>query len=235
MKKYIIVVEWVVDDYLWSVDDEMSWKNYVCQDLDENAVIIQGNENMLSDASWWKDANFLAQSIEDALGYDDVDNEAQAREAFLLDVKAEYARDKAIDVWELYQNSKYDYDDPEFLMKVAMIVSPSLKLKTKEIHGNYQGAWATAVYDTKYVDPTSLDDWYFGSVYQLTVYTLDPDDFDEDIDLEDPVVVSEEGTQDFTDFMGEHEYDEMRYGDNFTYELAQRLGVPEDQMIVIEK
>lgn len=175
MKKYLVKVSFLDDNWYWSGDD---WKYEVCVDFDEHVVILEDRDNRgITEASWWGDA----VSLVDNLDY------YESEEDFISDNAHEYAEDKLHDVWALYQKGDYYTDDTEFIVAVAEILDPSLKLEYTTI-SSYNGS-ADVVYEPDFVDVGVLSDWYFGEVREISLYELDEDALAEalengDVDIE---------------------------------------------------
>ena len=166
-------------DFYWS-DDE--WKDFVCQDFDENVVLL-GNRDYSehAEASWWKDAEEIAEQFDYCEEVGD----------FIANL-GEYSPDKLREIWDLYQTGKYYTDDTEFLIKIAEIIYPGIHLETGTIRGSMQGDWQDYVCVADEVDTNLLEDWYFGNVYDAALYEVNTEDLDEDDDPTDYEVFGEE-------------------------------------------
>lgn len=175
MKKYLVKVSTLEDDWYWSGDD---WKYEVCVDFDEHVVILEDrNHNGITEASWWLDA----VSLVDNLDYWEIEAD------FISEYFREYAEDKLHEVWTLYQRGEYYTDDTEFIVAVAEILDPTLKLEYTTISGYNDSV--DVVYESDIVDVDILSDWFFGEVREINLYELDEDALAEawdngDIDIE---------------------------------------------------
>ena len=213
MEGYIIVIEYNDDSFLWMND---GWKDYVCMDFDEN-VVATGNRDYsdIVEASWWKDA--IAAIDEADEQYEEAD--------FIANMEDEYAPDKLHDIWEAIQHCRDCYD-PEFVAKVAMILDPNLSLSTSTIRGNSQGDWQDVVYVDGAVDESTLEDWYFGNVYEARVYDLATAELTDNGEIEDY------GEDIDNAYITSTEYFRMSSGDE-KKAFRKFFNLPEDATIII--
>lgn len=200
-------------DWLYAMDD---WKDYVCPDFDDNVVIF-GNRDYNSvggEGDWWTDAEEIISDLE----YDELDDYSDFMPS------GSYASDispaKATACARLYQNTKLATDDPEFILEIAEILYPKLNLACTTIRGSSQGDWADAIYNADVVDPNILEDFFFGNLVDIGVYSVD-EDGDEDL----------EGS----DIMSYTEYSRMSEDELISY--VRDMGVvniPPDEEIEVE-
>lgn len=160
MSKYIVNISPERDNYY-------DWKDYVCEDFDENAVIYVDRYNdEYENASWWKDTDVLIRDIENCYDLGD----------FIDSFKGEYAKDKLEEIYNIYGD--WDgRDKPEFYAKIAMILFPGLDLVVDGIRGYSQGDFAEVVYIKDSLDIDKLEDWFFGDVYDIRVYEISDEDY----------------------------------------------------------
>ena len=176
MIKYFVKLDQAPDLY-WGTDDE--WKSFVCEDFDENVVLLGNRDyNSHEEASWWKTAKYIS----DELAYSD---------DLVGSLENEFNADKLARIWNFYQNNNYDADDIEMMKKIVEIMYPGLELISGTIRGSNQGDWQDYVCVADEVNPNLLEDWYFGNVYEATLYEVDTDDLEEDEDLDDYEIYGE--------------------------------------------
>ena len=215
MTKYTVKLEYLEDNYYWNDD---SWKDFVCQDFDENVVML-GNRDYseITEASWFKDACELV---------DELDNYDDSLEDLIDAYGDDYAADKLEDVYNAYQDCDRS-DDPEFLIKVAKILYPHLDLVYTTIRGSNQGDWQDVIYVSGCLDEGILADWYFGNVYDANLYVRDEplEDYDED----------DYGEHDTSAVITDTEYWNMKHDFGSVEKgFAELFGVPVDEITVIE-
>ena len=217
MIKYAIVVK-PADEY-WFDD----WKSDVSEDFDENVVIIGQEEN----ASWWIDAKYIIEGI---------DNYAEM-EDFISDNQHTCSRHKLSDIWELYQSWDGYSDDTEFIAEVAKILYPFMNIEVGGLRS--YGDYADCIYNVDEVNFDYLQDWWAGSIYEVSAYELDPELMEEDEvevsdldsnNVEDYGSETEEGSFPLTDT----DYWEMRKSDGLLANLAQSFGYPKEECILID-
>ena len=229
MAKFAIIVTYNTDDYWWITDD---WKEQVCEDFDENVVIIGNRDNSgIEEASWWQEAKTLSADLADELWNADFDEYMDYHSGCCAD-------DKLREIYDFYQEHDYNTDDTEFIMKVATILYPFLKLEQDRISGYHTGADVVYIKDS--VDIDVLHDWYYGEIYVVDAYELDMEAIEEDeIDINDMSIseVKDYGESIESDFAIESTYYYKNYY-RLPYEdqlakLADDLGLnPEDCVLV---
>ncbi len=168
MIKYAITVTY--DDRYYDFDD---WKYNICEDFDENVVVVATRDtNGVENASWWIDAKDVLSDID----YGD-------EEDFIYNNSGFCSKSKLKDIYALYEKEGSDTDDPEFIADVAMILYPFLNLKVSDIRGYHTST--DVVYVADAVDLDTLEDWWFGNIYLVSAYELDLDAMEEDeVDIE---------------------------------------------------
>lgn len=163
-------------------DDE--WKLRVCEDFDEN-VVITGNSHYreIENASWWDEAVSL---IYDMNNY--YEGDAEDLVYFLDDADVSESRLRACA--RLFEDCT-DSGDPEFITEIAEILNPKLDLAYCTLRGNSQGDWVDAIYVVGKVNPSILEDYFWGDLVNIDVYTVEVDeDGDEDEELEGSDTIS---------------------------------------------
>ena len=169
MPKYAVVIKYNTDEYYWDTD---YWKDEVCEDFDEYVVIPDDNlRHDFQKASWWQDAKEIANLFADMWNYEDTDE-------FIADNSYICAKDKFLEIFDLYQKERYDYDDIDFVVAVANILFPFLNIEQGTIRGYHESE--PVVYVADMVDLQVLEDWFFGNVYEVTGYELDTESMEED-------------------------------------------------------
>ena len=229
MAKFAIIVTYNIDDYWWVTDD---WKDFVCEDFDENVVIIGDRDNSgIEEASWWQDAKSLSSDLADELWNADFDEYMDYHSGYCAD-------DKLREIYDFYQEHDYNTDDTEFIMKVATILYPFLKLEQDHISGYHTGA--DVVYVKGSIDIDVLHDWYYGEIYVVDAYELDMEAIEEGgIDINDMSIseVKDYGKSIESDFAIEYTYYHRNYyrlpHEEQLAKLANDLGLnPEDCVLV---
>ena len=191
MPKYAIVVTYNTDDYWWISD---GWKDQVCEDFDENVVIIGDgyNSGSIEEASWWKDAKSLSSSLADELWNSDFGE-------YMDYHHGECADDKLREIYDFFHSNDYATDDTDFIMKVAIILYPFLKLEQDRISGYH--TWSDVIYVRDSIDIDILHDWYYGEIFVVDAYELDMESIEEDeVDIND-MTISE--VRDYGESIGE--------------------------------
>ena len=218
MTKYTVVIRpaWD-DDFLYAGDE---WKDFVCQDFDENVIILHNRYTQgYANASWWDDAKYIIEAIYN--GYDLRDGDYD-----------EYSPDKLEAIQALYDATS-DADDPEFIMQVAEILNPRLNRATTTIHGNTQSDWNDVIYVVGKVDPNILEDWYYGNIVEARLYMRD--DADELEDDEDEYEDDEDYGDDIDSmYLTSSEYWSIE-GRGAEKKFAEMFNVPEEELTVVEE
>lgn len=189
-------------DYLYDTSEE--WKYQVCENFDENVVLLKNRDfyKNETEAKWWLDADNIADDL-NVLDDDDFFNE----------YKDIYSENKIENI--LKEAKRTDYlDNPEFLMKIAMIINPSLELEMTTIRGYSQSDWRDVVYVKNIVDPRILEIFYFNLLTELHIESDHGDDY--------------------WDFITNDELYDMEMGD-IKKELRARYDIPEKEQLIIKK
>ena len=203
-------------------DSTNEWKTFVCENFDENVVLV-GNNRMyeVEEAGWYLKAKAIIDSLYDAETVDD----------FIRDYNDYYGgvdESTLRKIYELNESLPESYDEDEFIADVANIINPGLDIKTATIRGGSQGDWQDALYNANVVDVDMLEDWYFGLVQELRFYEMEPEDFEgvdniEDLDMVD--LISYKDAAYYAD-VTEHEYWEMRRN-GLEESIARLFDMPE--------
>ena len=218
MGRYVVEVG-PADEYYW-YDDE--WKDNVCADFDENVVIVGDYyHDSIAEASWWKDAK---EVIDSAYHSSDLED-------FLSYYGREYSADKAETIYDMVQEA-YDEEDPEFIMQIAQVLDPWLKLEYTSIR-NDRGS-VDVIYVADELDEHALEDWYAGNVYEVFLYDVSDIEFDEDADDQDWENIVKYESPEETVAITDTEYWNLPrvHGDP---DFTEFFGLPKDsEVIVIE-
>lgn len=196
-------------DWLYTNDE---WKDYVCEDFDENVVLI-GNERYISSlekASWWIEAKNLIDEMENIIYYGDSftnDNIEEFVDLFKREVDEDTLRKCAKE----YIDCKYS-DDPEFVMLIAKLLHPELNLEFSELYGYSQSDWVDAIYNSANVNKDVLEAYVMGKLTEIHIESDSGEDFwDTVID------------------------DELWKVSNYKEFFRDRYGIPADEEIKVRK
>lgn len=221
MSKYIIKVRNEDDGWLWSSGD---WKDYVCEDFDENVVLIANrNHDGVEEATWWNDACHVLDGIDNS---NDIDEAVET-----LD---NVSPDKVRDAWHYYSGSRDS--DNDALIAIAKILYPWLKLKATQLSSYHE--YQNAVYVSDIVDGHSLQDWWSGDVYDVRVYEVSDEDIasveDDNMSYDDICDISSE--IDGMYFTCTHLWDVKRNPQGYKAGMAEEFGIPaEDIYDIVEE
>ena len=222
MIKYFVRLEQASDQY-WSVDE---WKDFVCEDFDENVVLLGNHDyNAHEEASWWADA----KNISDVLSW----YTADAVDQFISELEDSYGKDKLYEIFDFYHNNNYEADDVEMMIKIVETIYPGFKLSHGIIRGNNQGDWQAYVCLDGEVDVDLLEDWYFGNVYDATLYEVNTDELEED---EDPETIDYliYGDDMCCEQITDSEYWKM-YRAGLVESFIKLFGLPEDADLTVDE
>lgn len=153
-------------DGLWYLYNKgNAWKDYVCENFDEN-VVITGNRDYtkIEEASWWNEAKVIIEDF-DYNGTMDV-NIGDMVEYY------GYTKEQIKGIIKAYDECRYS-DDMDFIVKVAMILHPDMEIETTTLRGYTQGEWNNCAYVKGSVDEMVLNQYYFGQLVDVTVNTDD--------------------------------------------------------------
>lgn len=162
-------------DWLY-INDE--WKDYVCEDFDEN-VVLTGNDRevgSIEKASWWIEAKNLIDEMENIIYYGDSDNTDDNIEEFVDLFKREVDEDTLRRCAKAYIDCKYS-DDPEFVMTIAKLLHPELPLEMSELHGYSQSEWVDAIYNSANVNEDVLEAYVMGKLTEVHIDSDVGDDY----------------------------------------------------------
>ena len=148
--------------WLYSNDQ---WKDYVCEDFDENVVLLGNRHNQeYAEAKWWIDAKDLISDL-DQYYEDDI------RDLF----KDEFDEDKINRILDAYNKADYS-DNIDFIIEIIQIMHPSLEIETSTIRGSSQSDWIDVVYVANKVNIRTLEQYYWGLLVELHIETDDDTD-----------------------------------------------------------
>lgn len=131
-------------------------------EIDFEGVVIRGNRHYKDheEASWWKEALEIITDLDE---YIEGDWEGIYDDPLFKNIPKE-TTDAIVSA---YAKCKYS-DDSEFIMKVANILHPELKLKIATIRGYCQGDWQDCIYaegeDVDYIEAI-----YFGKISEIHI------------------------------------------------------------------
>lgn len=200
---YTIKVVPCTDSWYWDSDE---WKDFVCEDFDQNVVIVGNRENAgVEEAEWWRDADRVSSELDYANDYED----------FLYALEDEFPSNTLQAIWDLYLNDNMVND--EFRFEVAKILHPELQLESGTIRGSVQREWAYVYYVEGSVDLDVLADWYFGNVLDVELYD-ENGEYQECTTLPDSTIFS------------------MRFakGGDYKADIAELFGLSPDEIIIEE-
>ena len=185
---YAIVSKYCTDSWFWSSGD---WKDYVCYDFDNNVVVVKNRDTSgIEEAFWWEDAKSITSAIDNSYG---------EKDRYLDECPSDVSEDKLVYIWDEYSES--DIEDVDVIAGIAEVLYPDLHLETGTIRGSCQGDWAEVVYVKDTVDVSTLEDWYFGNIYDVDVFEIDIAALDdEDMTADDLDVNNISDYGDSTDF-----------------------------------
>lgn len=148
--------------WLYSNDQ---WKDYVCEDFDENVVLLGNRNNQeYAEAKWWIDAKDLISDL-DQYYEDDI------RDLF----KDEFDEDTINRILDAYNKTDYS-DNIDFVIEIIQIMHPSLEIETSTIRGSSQSDWRDVVYVANKVNIRTLEQYYWGLLVELHIETDDDTD-----------------------------------------------------------
>ena len=167
---YKILINNCPDGCLYLYDTDM-WKDYVCENFDDN-VIIFGNKDFvpIQEANWWVKTINLIDDI-------DYNYNKEDEQQFLIDFENNYTESTLKKIWNIYwaHIKQGGYSDD---IDLRMIIAENLfkiELDDITIRGNSQSDWNNAIYIKGCLDPNILADYYFGNLIVIDIYA------DEDI------------------------------------------------------
>jgi len=230
MKKYIIHIEYTTDNSYWSSDD---WKTYVCEDFDDNIVILDDNDRPCFDTGsfWWQEADDIAGELENYYDYESED------ESFADYYGGSVSSDKLYDVVDLWQSGDFDeYMEPAFIMGIAKILYPFLNLKLHTVRIDYDTYTIVYNADELYGSLDDLDDWITGYIYDCSLYEID----EEGIARAEAHGIDMENADDLMDY-GEVIEGPIPITDTYLYNCEDKLthfaeyfGVPAEECLLQE-
>lgn len=196
-------------DWLYTNDE---WKDYVCEDFDENVVLTSNDRyiSSLEKASWWIEAKNLIDEMENIIYYGDSftnDNIEEFVDLFKREVDEDTLRKCAKE----YIDCKYS-DDPEFVMLIAKLLHPELNLEFSELYGYSQGDWVDAIYNSTNVNKDVLEAYVMGKLTEIHIES--------------------DGGEDFWDTVID---DELWKVSNYKEFFRDRYGIPADEEIKVRK
>lgn len=173
----------------WLYYDD-AWKDYVCHDFDNKVVILTDSHHQdFCEADWWRDACIMDDALEEGY-YDHSDDFGD----YFVEYYGTYdisgiSKGKATVCAKLYGEWEGDPTDTEFIVELAEILHPELDLEIDSIRGSVQGDYAEVIYVAGSIDVDVLEDYYFGNLVCISVYSVYEDD---DGDEEEEHIVSSE-------------------------------------------
>lgn len=135
----------------WLYNGNSAWKDYVCEDFDDNIVLF-GNRDMneTKEAQWYQKAKEVL---------DNIDYYDEFPEDFSAETNAKLK--------DLYDSCRCTDD---IMLDVIRLLNPSETFVTGTIRGYCQGDWQYYIAKEN-VNVDNLEAFYFGSVADVTVTT----------------------------------------------------------------
>jgi hypothetical protein len=229
MPKYAVIIKPNDDDFYWSAD---YWKDEVCMDFDENVVIPDKNlREDFQKAAWWQEAKEVADLFADMWNYEDMDE-------FITDNSYICAKDKFQDIVDLYQEKQYDCEDIDFIVAIAKILFPFLTIE--QGHISSYGESEPVVYVAEEVDLRTLEDWFYGNIWEVNGYELDTESMEEDeISMEElsasdvTLLYGKDNIDDHYTMTDTH-YWELYHSDALLSDALNYFGYPAEDTILIK-
>ena len=165
-------------DWLY-INDE--WKDYVCEDFDEN-VVLTGNDRNISSiekASWWIEAKNLIDEMDNIIYYSPNYSTGEITDSideFIDTFKRDVDPDTLKKCADAYIECRYS-DDPDFVMTIAKLLHPELSLEMSELHGYTQSEWVDAIYNSANVNEDVLEAYVMGMLTEIHVESDNGEDF----------------------------------------------------------
>lgn len=183
------------------------WKDWVCDNFDEN-VVVMGNRDYteITEASWYEEAKLLLDDIDECTTFDGLE------EDFYKAYKDTYTREIIDKVYKVYVECN-TYDNLEVITKVANILHPDIQIEIATIRGYSQGEWQEVAYIKETVDIDMLEAYYFGKISDITVETEDDT---------------------YGDIVTHDELWDMEHG-NLKEKLREKYNIPEDEELTVMK
>lgn len=146
-------------DWLYGTHEE--WKDYVCEDFNQN-VVCYGNKYMtaITEAKWWRVAYELMGDF-DMFGYDDWDED----DYNYWNGKG-IKHDQVDKAYKIYEDCN-TYDDVNVMVKVLRVLYPNMQFETATLRGYSQSDWQDAVYVADKVNVDVLENYYMGKVTEV--------------------------------------------------------------------
>lgn len=152
------------------------WKDYVCENFDENVVILgQYGQGSLELASWWSPVRDVLDALEECDGEDADGFLDYCNDCYWSDAIGE---SKLLACWRLSQAPGFDITDLSDVLDLVELINPNLSFQVGKIYGSVQGEQADVLYIENSIDLERLADFYFGNVYVISVYEVTPEDDD---------------------------------------------------------
>ena len=166
---------------LYGSSDE--WKEWVCEDFDENVVIIGRNGlDSIEEASWWSEV----LDVIDAISYVYGEDTDYAVSYYFDNYAADTTTEAQFAACLKLADDASNLDSVEFMAEVAEILNPKLSFSYGHITGSVQGEEADVIYIDGSIDLQYLEDMYFGNLYIVDVYRVIPED-DENMEYEEHI------------------------------------------------
>lgn len=177
-----VKVELDTDDTNGLYGNHELWKDWVCEDFDENVVLLGRNGyNSIEEASWWETVKEVYDALDSTQGEDFDDFMEYYESYYYSDHGITEAKLRAC--WQMAENTSH-IDDIGLMVEIAEILNPTLSFSYGEITGSMQGEYADVIYIDGSIDLQYLEDIYYGYLYNIDVYKVIPED-DENMEYED--------------------------------------------------
>lgn len=234
MKPYCVDIYDCYNNWDWKASD---YVDNICDNFADHAVVFS-DEYDTTEAQWWIDTADLLEEVWDGL------QSAEDQEAFV----AQYEEDWPVSTLEIIYDVWKDEGTPSELtedMIVALVLEFYDDIDSERVynpHGRYRDESAFILYDVNKVDITAARDWIFGLVYELRLFSFDPEerldvlvsdeysDYDETGDVYE--YYFDYGSEDDDELVTETELAAMK--EKGLYQgIANKFGVDEEDVMVV--
>ena len=234
MKPYCVDVYWCHDNWSWRAED---YVDNICDDFEDHAVVFS-SEYDTTEAQWWVDTEDLLKEVWSGL------QSAEDQEAFV----DQYEKDWPISTLETIYDVWRDEGTPSELTEdtvAALVLEFYDDIDSERVynpHGRYGDESAFILYDVNKVDIDAARDWIFGLVYELRLFSFDPEerldvlvsdeysDYDETGDVYE--YYFDYGSEDDDELVTETELAAMK--EKGLYQgIANKFGVDESEIMVV--
>lgn len=233
MRPYCVDVFDCYGNWDWNPSDYM---DNVCDNFSDHAIIL--GEKDFVDAQWWQDTEELLTEVWDGL------QTAEDQEAFVTQYEEDWpvsTLEIIYDTWENEGSPKEFTED----MTAALVKEFYDDIEEERIYnpqGRYGDESAYVLYEPAKMDINDVRDWYFGLVYELRLFSFDPEerlnvlvsdefsDYDKTNDVYE--YYFDYGSEVDDELVTETELAAMKAG-NLYREIADKLDVYENDIMIV--